>query len=301
MSGNYDLSYQVATVNWNGRYVTRLPEESYLPTFRMLKALSIREVMITGYVTVEEADFDMDEETKRLGGLLDSMDMKPAQHHGLSAMFAPSGESQDAVIEKLVRSVRYTANMNAKVLVIHPGHVDLRLDTLEAFDAYFHEQEQKLGRRELMRLCASNLDAAGEEAARIGVKIAVENVHLFDSDRTLMRDLLAESHSPQIGFCFDSGHAHCKGGGALPWLDAFGERMFTTHLHDNRGKADEHMPPGFGTIPWIDVIQRFRKFNYRNTVNFESGGWPGCDMEEGYRHAICFWRTCEYLAREKAE
>lgn len=296
MIRNYNLSYQVGTVNWDGKYVQKIDDGMFLPTFKTLKSVGINEVMLSGYVTVEEAAFDMDEETKRIGGLLDSMGMRPAQHHGLSAMFAAEGKSQDSTIEKLIKSVRYTANMNSPVLVIHPGHVDLHFQTLEEYDKYFHEQMRRMGRKDFMRLCASNLDAAGDAAGKLGVKIAIENVHLFDSDITLMKDLLAEVKSPNVGFCLDSGHAHYKCPEVMDWMEAFGDRLVTTHFHDNRGNNDEHLPPGFGTIPWIDVIQGLRRHNYENTVNFESGGWDGMDMAEGYKAAINFWRTCEYYA-----
>ncbi len=295
---HYNLSYPINTVSWDGKVVTRCSDECFLPTCRTLKQLGVNELMVTGYVTVEEADFDMMEETKRLGGLLDSMGMRPAQHHGLSAMYAPQGESQDRVIEKLIRSIHYTANMNAPVLVIHPGQVDLHLSTVEEYTEYFSEQIRKYGRQEILKTCAANLDTAGEIAGKLGVKIALENVELFAADITLLRDLLDEVKSPNIGFCFDSGHAHYKSASVLNCLDILQDRLLTTHLHDNRSVFDEHMPPGFGTIPWIDIIQGLWKAGYDNTINFESGGWPGLDKETGFELAIQFWRACELLAKK---
>ena len=93
-----------------------------------------------------------------------------------------------------------------------------------------------------------------------------------------------------------------------------GSKLFTTHFHDNRGARrqalsrerwispsgiDEHRAPGFGTIPWLDVIEKLREIGYRNTVNFESDGWKGMPLEEGYRCAISFWRALEELSAEK--
>ncbi len=117
----YPLSYQVNTVYFDGKRVRKLPEETYENTLSILKSLGITEVMLSGYVMVEEADFDMDDETKRVGNLLDSLEMKPAQHHGLAAVYAPLENSQDPVIEKLIREVQYTANLHSPVLVIHPS------------------------------------------------------------------------------------------------------------------------------------------------------------------------------------
>ena len=90
-----------------------------------------------------------------------------------------------------------------------------------------------------------------------------------------------------------------------------GDRLFTTHFHDNRGPVgppggpdefitptgiDEHMPPGFGTISWIDVIAALRRIGYPHPVTFESAGWPGMEPAEGVAAAIAYWRTCERLA-----
>ena len=63
----YPLSYQVNTVYFDGKRVRKLPEETYGNTLSILKSLGITEVMLSGYVMVEEADFDMDEETKHVG------------------------------------------------------------------------------------------------------------------------------------------------------------------------------------------------------------------------------------------
>ena len=289
MTKNFKLSYQIGTVNWNGTLITRRDDSEVKGALDTLRNCGIDEVMLSGYTDVEKADFDMVDETKRIGDMLRAHGMRASQHHGLAAIFAEYGTSQDSVIAKLIRSVEYTANLNSNVLVIHPGHVDLHYSTIEEYDQYFHQQEKALGRKRLMELCAANLDAAGEAAGKLGVKIAIENVHIFDSDMTLMKDLLAAVKSPHVGFCLDSGHAHYKCPDVLDWLDAFGDRLYATHFHDNRGKTDEHLPPGFGTIPWLDVIQGLWRHNYMDTVTFESGGWAGMDTAEGYRAAISFW------------
>ena len=65
------------------------------------------------------------------------------------------------------------------------------------------------------------------------------------------------------------------------------------------GAKDEHLPPGFGTIPWIDVIQALRRVGYQNAVTFESGGWVGMEAKDGYLAAIRYWRACERYAVQK--
>ena len=292
----YRLSYPVDTVRWTDGFLRPLPPERYEPQIRTIRSVGVDALMLTGYVTVEPAAFDVDEETKRLGGFLDSLGMRAAQHHGLCATWAPPGESQDEVIENIVRCARWTANLRSGVLVIHPGNTIARLGTVEAYAKAFREEMARIGRTEIMRLMARNVDAAAEEARSFGVAIALENVHFFNEDNTLLPDLFAEVRSSNVGFCIDFGHAHYAGGGVDYWLDRLGGRIVTTHIHDNRGRDDEHRPPGFGTIPWPDVIARLRSLGYEGYANFESGPWDGPDPAEGYRHAIAYWRVCERIA-----
>ena len=303
---HYPLSYSVNTVNFDGQLIRRIPEEEYTEMFRLLKSLSVDQVMISGYVTIENADFDMDEETKHIGALLDSLGMRPAQHHGLAASYASPGDSQEPVIERLCRCVRYTANLNSPVLVIHPGnyHNDQAWSQKVGNCDFFDSQTERYGFDRVLETAAANLHEAGAYAEKLGVKIAVENLDRTEpfGDHTALPRLVSMADSPAVGFCLDAGHAHCCGKtSVVEWMDIMGDKLFTTHFHDNRGArnwTDEHRAPGFGTIPWLDVIAKLREIGYENTVNFESNGWPYMSTEEGYRHAIDFWRTLESISAE---
>lgn len=315
---SYQLSYPVTTVGWNGKLIERESDEAWLPTCRILKELGINHLMLTGYVTLEDAAFDMMEETKRLGGVLDSMGMRPAQHHGLSATYAPIEKPQEPVVERLIRSVQYTANLNSPVLVIHPGHYydPENWGKVTIFEMFDRECERH-GKEKVIQTMVQNLREVVSEAEKNSVKIALENVDRFSpaGDSVDLVEIVKEVDSPYVGFCFDSGHAHCCGlTSVIEWINLAGDKLFTTHFHDNLGPRleaktskryiptsgiDEHMPPGFGTIPWIDVIQSLWRIGYKNPVNFESSGWPGMDKKDGFESAIHFWRTCEKLARDK--
>ncbi|OQA80671.1 MAG: D-tagatose 3-epimerase [Lentisphaerae bacterium ADurb.Bin242] len=316
MNQEYKLAYPVGSVIWNGKEITREEEKKIDHALDILQECGIDEVMLSGYTDVEPAGFDMMKEAERIGGKLRARGMKGAQHHGLAPTFAPLEGSQEAVVEKLIRAVQYTVRLNADVLVLHSGRIDAHFTTMEEYVEAFQEQVRKFGRSEVLARNAENLHRAGEEARKSGIRIALENLDRFEplSSRELLPRLAAAADSSAIGYCLDSGHAHCCGISVPEWVFLMGDKLFTTHFHDNRGTQgkvppgdsfitpkgiDEHLPPGFGTIPWIDVIQALRKTGYRNTINFESGPWPNMPEAEGYRSAIRFWRTCEYLATQK--
>lgn len=314
MEKHYNLSYQVGTVGFNGKKIVREPEEKTIKTLEILKSLDIDEVMLSGYLDVEKAEFDMMEESIRFGKVIESMGMKAAQHHGLAIMYAPIGESQGEAVDALKRSVDYSVNLKADVLMIHPGWCTKWRETSNRI--CFETEVAKHGLDTLLEVCAKNLSEAADYAAERGIKIALENLDRFEpmANIEILPRLIRMIDSPALGFCLDSGHAHCCCDNVLQWLDELGDKMITSHFHDNRGmrgdaltdkkwiepatpvKIDEHLPPGFGTIPWVDVIRKLNEIKYDYTINFESGGWPGLEEKEGFAAAINYWRTCEFLA-----
>ena len=54
------------------------------------------------------------------------------------------------------------------------------------------------------------------------------------------------------------------------------DRMIHTHVHDNHGERDEHLPVGNGTVPWKKVIAAFN--GYKGRIVTESRS-----LEEGQR------------------
>ena len=300
MVDTWNMAFQVISVKWDGTLIRRVDDGTFERTLDALQACGINELMLVGYTDAEEADFDMMQESARVGEMLRSRGMKGAQHHGLAPTYAADGKSQDAVIEKLIRSLQYTANLNADILLIHPCRADAHYTTMDAYVQKREQIEAEIGRDGLLETIAQNLNAAGEVAGKMGIELAIENAdEPFESDMSRMEDIFEHITSPHVGFCLDAGHANYRCPPVTKWLDTFGDRLITTHFHDNRGFADEHMPPGFGTVPWIDVIHALKKVNYTNTITFESSGWPGMGLEEGYRNAIGFWRTCEHLAMQR--
>lgn len=313
MNERFRLAYPIATVQWDGKKIRKLRESDINQSLDLMLNCGIQEVMIAGYHMEEEADFDMDAETTRLGKVLQKRGMGAAQHHGLSSTFAPLGTPQKEAVDHLKRCIEFTANLGAKALVLHTGRVTGRLSGVEAYNDFFEAECERHGRRQVIEVCAENLQAAGDHAQACNVKIALENLDRFEplGNMTELPQLIDLVDSPAVGYCLDTGHAHCAGSDILKWIDIMGEKLFTTHIHDNHGPSkevrrstgyisptgiDEHLPPGFGTISWTDVIRELVRIGYTHAVNFESGGWPGMETAEGIRSAVRYWRTCEYLA-----
>jgi sugar phosphate isomerase/epimerase len=113
-------------------------------------------------------------------------------------------------------------------------------------------------------------------AAPLGVRVAVEVipnelsrtgslVHFIEEDLDI--DELA---APEVGICLDFGHAHMDGD-LLDAIETVSGHLIATHVHDNRGRADDHLVPFEGTIDWPSALTAVQKIGYDGALLFEIG------------------------------
>ena len=91
-------------------------------------------------------------------------------------------------------------------------------------------------------------------AEDLGIRIAIENT--IEKKPVLQSELVCGVNSPFIGYCFDIGHWNMEAKVPVTdWLDAFGEKLFAAHLHDNFGKDDDHLAIGSGNIDFNPLTE----------------------------------------------
>ena len=116
---------------------------------------------------------------------------------------------------------------------------------------------------------ARSLEAIGEAAQAVGVTVAVELIpNPLSLAARLVQWLEDDLESPGMGVCLDVGHANLTGD-AMEAIETCSGHIVTTHLHDNRGKRDEHLVPGEGAIDWEGVLMAFQKVGYDGAWIFE--------------------------------
>jgi sugar phosphate isomerase/epimerase len=99
--------------------------------------------------------------------------------------------------------------------------------------------------------------------------IALENV--YERNPEPLRLLLTALGSERFRFCFDTGHANAFGDvSSGEWMAALGGRLAEIHLHDNRGRSDEHLPIGEGTFPFPALFEFLRTHRPRPILTVES-------------------------------
>lgn len=183
-------------------------------------------------------------------------------------------DSQGLHRSALENSVRFAAEIQAKVVVCHAGHrVGYR-------DARLNLRDQLAGER-------AALWRVGELAGNLGVTIALENSYpepgvlngtsyAYAVRPSDLAEQVAEVDHPAVGVCLDVGHAAVAASAfGFDFLEECGiaaPLVSHLHLHDNLGRPDPsaegrvaerhayglgdlHLPPGRGAIPLGDLIR----------------------------------------------
>lgn len=112
------------------------------------------------------------------------------------------------------------------------------------------------------------IEQIGDYAHEKGLVIALENIISKLTDIENLRTLIAGSGLHHVGICVDVGHSHVSKDVIQDVLLA-GALLRNTHLHDNDKSADQHRPPGQGSIPWRELAQAFDKVGYQGSHSLE--------------------------------
>ena len=77
---------------------------------------------------------------------------------------------------------------------------------------------------------------------------------------------------PSLRLTLDTGHANIDSEGnsrLLQLVEQFGDRLGHLHFSDNRGKRDDHLAVGRGTVNFTELVRRLKKIGYDDTLTLE--------------------------------
>jgi sugar phosphate isomerase/epimerase len=101
------------------------------------------------------------------------------------------------------------------------------------------------------------------------VRLALEVIpNDLSSAEALVEMLEEDLEASEAGICLDFGHARLTGD-LLDAIEVCSGHLITTHVHDNRGKQDDHLVPFDGTIDWSAALMAMQKIGYEGTYLFE--------------------------------
>lgn len=175
---------------------------------------------------------------------------------------APFMDLNPGAVDERVRKVtafrfeqvlKLVPHFRPRSVVFHPGYDRWRYDD----DLDLWRENSLLTWRPLVK-----------KAEALRVKMALENV--FEENPEPLRSLLEKVDSPFLGYCMDAGHGNLFSKVPLTeWVEVLGPRLMEVHLHDNQGKADDHLPLGRGSIDFSALFSRMEKNKIRPIFTIE--------------------------------
>jgi sugar phosphate isomerase/epimerase len=163
-------------------------------------------------------------------------------------------ETRLASVDDIRRCLDWTRQAGSGHLVVHPGGLSDPDEKVRRWDA-------------LVR----SLEALAGYAADSKIVLCVENMPHGVFPGSEMTDLVAivsEVDHPSVGLAVDTGHAHLVHSAPSETLAA-SSQLRTTHVHDNHGRQDIHLPPGHGTIDWGAWVEALDEIGYEGPVMLE--------------------------------
>ncbi|MGH7263972.1 MAG: sugar phosphate isomerase/epimerase family protein [Candidatus Rokuibacteriota bacterium] len=181
-----------------------------------------------------------------------------------SASFVNTAEIMPTVRKAAAAHLReyvdLTAALGCEYLVVHCGfHFSVYLDTV---------------RKALHDVMAGAVDYA----ERRGVPLVIENMNPLPGDSEFqylgvtageLADLFRRIPSPYLALALDVAHCHLVPGGVAGFIRAFPERIRAVQLSDNRGRVDEHLAVGDGTIDFGALLRRLGRIGFTGPLIIE--------------------------------
>ncbi|NJP05604.1 MAG: sugar phosphate isomerase/epimerase [Chloroflexaceae bacterium] len=164
---------------------------------------------------------------------------------------------------------------NAPIKSLRQAAIDYVVDSFDLFaemgvhwvNVHIAQGVYLFSNHDRMRWNGESFAELAERAEPYGLRIMVEHPPEASMNISDIRHVL--DMDERLGFHLDVGHANIGGHRLEGLLQAFGSRLAHVHLSDNRGRNDDHIPLGTGSIDWPRAIRLIRKTGYDHTITLE--------------------------------
>lgn len=186
------------------------------------------------YLPAESLDHMIWEELASQAGLLHSAGLETTIHSPFMDLNpgAMDKSIREATRRRIQQVLKAAELLRPGVIVVHPGFDDL------------HYGDNRL------EWLKNSIDFWREfvpQAREQGTILAVENI--FEKEPSTLKALLEEIDDPCFRHCFDIGHWNMFTTVTMEeWFSELGSYIAESHIHDNHGLSDEHLPVGEGAI-----------------------------------------------------
>lgn len=170
---------------------------------------------------------------------------------------SPDHEARQRAVDEATCALQMARQLAFRVLVVHVGLPKTAQSPLG-------ENSRDAARR--------SLEALARLAEPLGVTVAVEIIpNELSRPDALVHFVEKLADTARVGICLDFGHAHLAGD-LVDAIETVSEHLIATHVHDNRGRTDEHLLPFDGTIDWPAALTAIQKVGYDGVLLFEVNG-----------------------------
>lgn len=200
----------------------------------------------------------------RVNGIKRLRDKYNLQYGLHSASFVNAAEIEPTVKaaaqQHLIDYVNLARDMEAEYVVLHFGyHFSLFMDYVFECLIDTYGPVVELAEKYELPIGIENMNKMHEdcECAYLGVTVE-ELSRVFDVIQ-----------SKYFGLTLDIAHASLLPGGSDPFIDAFADRIVSTHISDTDLYLDRHLPVGEGKIDFVPVFKRLIEIGFDGTLNIE--------------------------------
>ena len=235
-----------------------------------------------------------DEEVKFLHQVCSDMEVKFSAVHSICGrgfdLNTTDPERRPEMIKDHIKAMEIASEFGCRSYVLHVGAAHYCYDRVPL---------------EVLRpLALDSLEKLLPTAEKLNMILAVENSFEKSNSAKEVMDLINKfDNHPNIGACYDTGHANCMASAPGKTLDKYEpyfakcwwengveqednalelmqDQIVTCHIHDNSGYGDLHGMPYDGTIDWPLLIPQLKKCprmeSYQTEVEMEYGtNWAG--------------------------
>ena len=155
----------------------------------------------------------------------------------LLTLTEPVKSKRIAIVDEIKRALEVAEEIPFRYFIQHLGNTQEQFGD-EKLDAAF-----------------TALEELSIFAKQRGVQILLENTPNDLASAKRLNYFLEITHL-NLGYCFDTGHAHMNEGIAAAF-ELMRPRIHSTHIHDNEGSEDQHLFPllqSKGTIDWKQTM-----------------------------------------------
>lgn len=186
----------------------------------------------------------------------------------------------------IVRSIKASAILGAKVAVVHPLHHYL----------YAGHEEEIFQKN--MEFYSSLIPVCKE----YDIKVGIENMfqrdprrgHIVSDTCSTIEEFcryIDTLNSEYMVACLDVAHVVLPANNIEPWdmIRSLGsDRLYSLHVHDNDYQDDRHGVPFTGKIDWYQLTRALGEIDYRGDFTYECNleKFFGCANDEMIPHSL---------------